>query len=154
MIERYRCNDAMQADLSLNLPHLPCMLHHGDTIDEIDEEPHHLSQSARSRLLGVSGRSRSIARCRQLDDPSTYVVAFFSDISFFSGTFSGELSALLFGYKNIVSGSVRRAFDVQVTPYVCPSNIRLRVRPRVSVRRYSLTIPLCGIHPLVLAPSI
>lgn len=130
MIERYRCNDAMQADLSLNLPHLPCMLHHGDTLDEIDEEQHHLSESARSRLLGVSGRSRSIARCRQLDDPSTYVVAFFSDISFFSGTFSG-LSALFVRIQinivlcpnrklTILSVSVRRTFDY-VSDTVCLS---------------------------------
>ena len=141
MIERYRCNDAMQADLSLNLPHLPCMLHHGDTIDEIDEEPHHLSQSARSRLLGVSGRSRSIARCRQVDDPSTYVVAFFSDRSFFSGTFSGELSALFVRIQinivlcpnrklTILSLSVRRTFDY-VSDAVCLSvelSILLSVR--------------------------
>ena len=61
MIERYRCNDAMQADLSLNLPHkcIPMhmhthfmLLHHGDTLDEIDEEQHHLSQSARSSCWG------------------------------------------------------------------------------------------------------
>ena len=140
----------MQADLSLNLPHkcIPMhmhthfmLLHHGDTIDEIDEEPHHLSQSARSRLLGVSGRSRSIARCRQLDDPSTYVVAFFSDRSFFSGTFSGELSALFVRIQinivlcpnrklTILSLSVRRTFDY-VSDAVCLSvelSILLSVR--------------------------
>lgn len=39
--------------------------------------------------------------------------------------------------------NVRRTFDFELPPYVCLSNIRLRIRRRVSVRQTSLTIPQC-----------